>query len=78
MQVWAVGEFCSSTCNEESTADRIAKFYEALEVVSYEVSSMVVTVHSESAPFSVKIISVLMSAIAKVCSVIFSNRFISL
>lgn len=66
-QVWAVGEFSSSAHHSDCGADLIGKYFEVLEAVTYEFSSITsIQEEMEGMSLSVKVLSVLMSAIAKV------------
>ncbi|XP_046362626.2 AP-5 complex subunit zeta-1-like [Haliotis rufescens] len=62
--VWCVGELCSLHHDPSCTADLIAKYYETLEAMTYEVSGLLLSAEHRS-EVSPKIVSVLISAIAK-------------
>ncbi|XP_046569666.1 AP-5 complex subunit zeta-1-like [Haliotis rubra] len=62
--VWCVGELCSLHHDPGCTADLIAKYYETLEAMTYEVSGLLLSAEHRS-EVSPKIVSVLISAIAK-------------
>ncbi|KAK3580715.1 hypothetical protein CHS0354_005718 [Potamilus streckersoni] len=66
--VWAVGEYFCLTSGESCAPEKICQMYECLEVLSYEVSGITASTPAAEAPFSIKVVSVLMSAIAKLAS----------
>lgn len=57
------------THDERCTADTISKYYEVMEALTYEVSTMQFSEAIKDMPFIAKLVSVLMSAIAKVIQV---------
>lgn len=56
----------STAYNEGCTAEIIRQTYENLEVLAYEVIGITGTTPPEQAPFSISVVSFLMSTIAKV------------
>ncbi|KAL4240767.1 AP-5 complex subunit zeta-1 [Mactra antiquata] len=66
--VWAVGDFTSATYSTECSADTVSHMYEMLEVVTYEVISVTGSMPASQSPYSIKLVSVLMSAMAKLSS----------
>lgn len=64
-QVWSVGEFCSSVLDSNCTAKIISKYYEVLETLLYEWSSITMTSGPDQ-EFPPRLLSILMSASAKV------------
>ncbi|XP_033755638.1 AP-5 complex subunit zeta-1-like [Pecten maximus] len=66
--VWAVGEYCSSTHDDRCNSDVIKRFFDTLEPLTYEMSAMVSMGRVTCAEGHAKIISILMSSIAKLSS----------
>ncbi|XP_060083667.1 AP-5 complex subunit zeta-1-like [Ylistrum balloti] len=66
--VWAVGEYCSSTHDDRCSTDIIKRFFDTLEPLTYEMSAMVSMGRVTSSQGHAKIISILMSSIAKLSS----------
>ncbi|CAE1300155.1 AP5Z1 [Acanthosepion pharaonis] len=65
--VWSVGEFCSSVLDSNCTAKIISKYYEVLETLLYEWSSITMTSGPDQ-EFPPRLLSILMSASAKLAS----------
>jgi len=65
-QVWGVGEFLSTVYSDTCTAEIVRQMYETLEVLTYEVIGITGSMSPAEAPFTVKVVSVLMSTLAKV------------
>ena len=63
LQIWTVGEFSSAAYDSQCSADTVGSMYEVLEVLLYEVIGNTSTT---GAGKSMKVVSTLMSAIAKV------------
>ncbi|XP_045212843.2 AP-5 complex subunit zeta-1-like [Mercenaria mercenaria] len=66
--VWAVGEYTSATYSANCTAETVGQMYEMLELLTYEVISITGSVPASQAPYTVKLVSTLMSAMAKLAS----------
>lgn len=66
--VWGVGEFTSAVYDRECQADTVGQVYELLEVIMYEVIAITSSTPSDQAPYSVKVVSTLMTALAKLAS----------
>ncbi|XP_077993899.1 AP-5 complex subunit zeta-1-like [Glandiceps talaboti] len=65
--VWIIGEYCSSTYDDRCTPEIISKYYESLETLCYEIS---MSIHATSGQphYSIRLLTVLMSAVAKLAS----------
>ncbi|XP_013416069.1 AP-5 complex subunit zeta-1 [Lingula anatina] len=67
--VWVVGEYTSATYDPRCTPELVSKTYETLETLLYELSGLMSAVASENeAPYSVRLLTVMMSAVAKLAS----------
>ncbi|XP_069123668.1 AP-5 complex subunit zeta-1-like isoform X2 [Argopecten irradians] len=66
--VWAIGEYCSSTHDSRCNTDTIKRFFDTLEPLVYEMSAMVSMGRVTCAEGHAKIISILLSSIAKLSS----------
>ncbi|XP_060578287.1 AP-5 complex subunit zeta-1-like [Ruditapes philippinarum] len=66
--VWAVGEYTSTTYSSNCGADTVRQMYEMLELLTYEVISITGSVPASQAPYTVKLVSTLMSAMSKLAS----------
>nr|XP_022313457.1 AP-5 complex subunit zeta-1-like isoform X1 [Crassostrea virginica] len=64
--VWCVGELCSDRHDDRCTAEAITRFFDTLEVLTYELSGMASA--KEEISNSSKIICMLISAISKLAS----------
>ena len=64
--MWGVGEFTSAVYDRECQAETVGQVYEALEVIMYEVIVVTSSTPSDKAPYTVKVVSSLMTALAKV------------
>ncbi len=71
-----MGEFCSLHHDSSCTSDLTSKYYEILEAMTYELSGMLLSAEQRS-EVSPKIVSVLISAIAKVLHHVLANSVIS-
>jgi len=67
-QVWVVGEYLSTSYSSRCKLENIASMYEALEAVSYEVTSLMSSSSKSDATYSALIPTSLMSAVAKLAS----------
>lgn len=65
-QVWCVGELCSVRHDNRCTAETITRFFDTLEVLTYELSGMSSANLKEEISNPSKIICMLMSSISKV------------
>ena len=66
-QVWLIGEYSRATFDERCSPEVVTKFYELLEALVYEVSGLIqATPTSEPSPYSARLVSAMMSALAKV------------
>ncbi|KAK2147518.1 hypothetical protein NP493_3430g00001 [Ridgeia piscesae] len=64
--VWSVGEYLTPSYNVHCTPDVMAKLYETLEILAYEISRSRHSSKSTETPvFSARLCSVLMTAVAK-------------
>lgn len=66
MQVWAVGEYTSATYSADCSAENVGQMYEMLELLTYEVISVTGSTPASQAPYTIRLVSILMSAMAKV------------
>jgi len=64
--VWAVGNFLSTAYSPDCTAEVVGQMYETLELVTYEVIGVTGSTPASQAPYSVQVVSYLMSTMAKV------------
>ncbi|XP_048758954.1 AP-5 complex subunit zeta-1-like [Ostrea edulis] len=64
--VWCVGELCSVRHDKRCNAETITRFFDTLEVLTYELSGM--TISGEELGDTSKIICMLMSSISKLAS----------
>lgn len=67
--MWAVGDMCCHSLDDRCNSDVIKRFFDTLEPLTYEVSAAVATATDIVTSDYAKIISMLMSAIAKVDAV---------
>ncbi|XP_041362987.1 AP-5 complex subunit zeta-1-like isoform X2 [Gigantopelta aegis] len=65
--VWAVGEFCSVQCHAGCSANLTGQYYVTLEALIYEVSANLTSAAPQERS-SPKVMSVLMSAVAKLAT----------
>lgn len=65
-QVWCAGELCSVRHDNRCTAETITRFFDTLEVLTYELSGMSSANLKEEISNPSKIICMLMSSISKV------------
>ncbi|XP_052766199.1 AP-5 complex subunit zeta-1-like [Mya arenaria] len=66
--VWAVGEFLSTAYSPDCSAEVVGQMYETLELLTYEVIGVTGSTPAASAPYSVQVVSYLMSTLAKLAS----------
>lgn len=69
-QVWGIGDYCSTTHDKRCTTENIRRFFEVLEALTYELSAMIASTTASSI-YHAKIISMLMSTLAKVLDLCF-------
>lgn len=65
-QVWAVGEYTSATFSADCSAENVGQMYEMLELLTYEVISVTGSTPASQAPYTIRLVSILISAMAKV------------
>ncbi|XP_072028896.1 AP-5 complex subunit zeta-1-like isoform X2 [Amphiura filiformis] len=66
--VWVVGEYTSTSYDKRCSTDTIIKFYEALETLLYEISVLVQSTPNGKDLYSVRLMTVMMTALAKLAS----------
>ncbi|XP_070580171.1 AP-5 complex subunit zeta-1-like isoform X1 [Ptychodera flava] len=66
--VWLIGEYCSSAYDERCIPETISKYYESLETLTYEISMSIQSSTDNKPPYSVRLLTILMSALAKLAS----------
>ncbi|XP_022102411.1 AP-5 complex subunit zeta-1-like [Acanthaster planci] len=66
--VWIIGDYSSTAYDSRCNTEVIIKFYEALETLLYEVSSLVQSSSAGSIPYSARLLTVCMTALAKLAS----------
>lgn len=66
LQIWGVGEFMSTAYSDMCTAEMVRHMYETLEVLMYEIIGVTGSTPPSEAPYTINIVSVLMSTLAKV------------
>ncbi len=72
-QVWVVGEYTSTSYDQRCSTDTIIKFYEALETLLYEISVLVQSTAEGKDLYSVRLMTVMMTALSKVSKVLKNN-----
>ncbi|XP_033629928.1 AP-5 complex subunit zeta-1-like [Asterias rubens] len=66
--VWIVGDYTSTAYDSRCNTQVIIKFYEALETLLYEVSALVQSSSIGRIPYSARLLTVCMTALAKLAS----------
>ncbi|XP_038068818.1 AP-5 complex subunit zeta-1-like [Patiria miniata] len=66
--VWIIGDYTSTTYDSRCNTEVIIKFYEALETLLYEVSVLVQSSSAGHIPYSARLLTVCMTALAKLAS----------